>query len=86
MLTTDDRDAAAAQEAYFQDERINQYWDGVLNDVCRGLGADPCRRIQEEEAITLPFRGFSCSPKRPAPGHSRSPALSENLLGGYLLP
>jgi hypothetical protein len=28
MLAADDLDAAIAQEALFQDERVSQYWDG----------------------------------------------------------
>ena len=28
MLTADDLEAASAQEALFQDERVSQYWDG----------------------------------------------------------
>jgi hypothetical protein len=28
MLASDDLDAALAQEALFQDERVSQYWDG----------------------------------------------------------
>lgn len=28
MLAADDMDAAIAQEAFFQEERIHQYWDG----------------------------------------------------------
>jgi hypothetical protein len=28
MLTNDDQDAAIAQEAVFEDERVSQYWDG----------------------------------------------------------
>jgi hypothetical protein len=41
MLTTDDRDAATAQETYFQDDRISQYWDGERifgRLAARGLG------------------------------------------------
>jgi hypothetical protein len=41
MLTADDRDATIAQEAFFQDERIYQYWDGEQifgRLAARGLG------------------------------------------------
>ena len=43
MLTADDIDAAIAQEAFFQNERISQYWDGeqVFGRLAaRGLGLD----------------------------------------------
>jgi hypothetical protein len=41
MLAADDWDAANVQEAYFQDKRISQYWDGeqVFGRLAaRGLG------------------------------------------------
>ena len=42
-MTADDIDAAIAQEAFFQNERISQYWDGeqVFGQLAaRGLGLD----------------------------------------------
>jgi hypothetical protein len=31
MLATDDMNAAIAQEMFFQENRIRQYWDGKLD-------------------------------------------------------
>ncbi len=41
MLAADDVHAAIAQEAFIQDERVNQYWDGE-----RALGRRVSRTLQ----------------------------------------